>query len=230
MDPVECWHASSHVPLRRQRRAQRDEMTCSGSQNWEAGAQVRESIWKAICSSRSHCHTQSSTHTHAHTPQGARKQLKNSWGSHPQRSPLSRSSSQSSGGGSVQSTAQGQVSLRRQTQPICAALSSVPSCGGGLWPQGDSAGSWRSRGPYFTLWFLCSWSGTFLMNVGKEAGLCWAVRGSRLTATASCLRTRLRVLCPSTNFIPSGTVPLFHKILCIRSFPSGPVSPIFWLS
>ena len=147
MDPVECWHASSHVPLWRQRRAQRDEMTCSGSQNWEAGAQVRESIWKAICSSRSHCHPQSSTHTHAHTPQGARKQLKNSWGSHPQRSPLSRSSSQSSGGGSVKSTAQGQVSLRRQTQPICAALSSVPSCGGGLWPQGDSAGSWRSRGP-----------------------------------------------------------------------------------
>ena len=227
MDPVKCWHASSHVPLWRQRRAQRDEITCSGSQNWEAGAQPRESIWKAICSSRSHCHLQSTTHAHAHTPQG-------SWGSHPQRSPLSRSSSQCS-------HLQAAVPWRVQPKDRChcgvrSSPSVLPSavCTAAVVAcdlLGDSAGSWRSRGPHFTLiCFMCGWSGTFLMNMGREAGLCWAVRGSRPRATASCLRTHLWVLCPSTNFIPLGTVPLFHKILCIRSFPSGPVSSIFWLS
>lgn len=105
----------------------------------------------------------------------------------------------------------------------CAQLRQWPVTRGGT-PQAHE----DQEAPHFTLiWFMRSWSGTFLMNVGKEAGLCWAVRGSRPTATASCLRTRLQVLCPSTNFIPSGTVPLFHKILCIRSFPSGPVSSIF---
>lgn len=42
-------------------------------------AQSQQSIWRAICSSRSQCHPQSPararthTHTHTHTPQGSRK-------------------------------------------------------------------------------------------------------------------------------------------------------------
>ena len=226
MDPVKCWHASSHVPLWRQRQAQRDEITCSGSQNWDAGAQPRESIWKAICSSRSHCHPQSTTRAHAHTPQG--------WGSHPQRSPLEsqfKSVFPSSGGSFVKSAAQGQVSLWHQIQPICAALSSVHSCGGGLWHAGGLRRLMKiKRLPFHAHLVYVRLVGDISDEHGERSRPVLGCEGIAAQGHRQLSKDTSPGSVSFHEFIPSGTVPLFHKILCIRSFPSGPVSSIFWLS
>lgn len=100
-----------------------------------------------------------------------------------------------------------------QKEPICAGLSPVwPAAAVASDPWNLQAPQEQEAPPFNAQLVYLQLAGTFLIRME---------RSRTVLVIASYPRKCLQVLDPSMDFFLSGTVPLFHKILCIRPFPSG---------
>lgn len=193
--------------------------------------QPRQRVWRDTCSSCSRFHSQSPTHTH--TPQGCRKYRLRTPGEITPQGPPSTEAASSAYVCRWQGKTAERVPQRASDLMVSEGAPSVlpgaqclqPLLWLGTRGWDPQAHEDHEASPFDAHLASPQLVGAFLIRARKSSRPVLACEA----ATASCLRKCLQVLCPSTEFFPLGTVPLFHKMLCIRPLPSGPVSSILWL-